>query len=93
MIASATSVAIMVARTGSWRMVRTAFLKFSSTVNAGCHPRLTVNSTPNLSSVALELCAFEPTRWSMSQNYKPPELRFRALLTEGATRQVELVRA
>jgi hypothetical protein len=30
---------------------------------------------------------------SMSRNYKPRELRFCALLTEGATRQVELVRA
>jgi hypothetical protein len=31
--------------------------------------------------------------WSTSQNYKTPELRFRAVLTAGATRQVELVRA
>ena len=32
-------------------------------------------------------------RWSMSQNYKRPELTFRALLTEDGTQRVELAPA
>ena len=50
-----------------------------------------------LTNVALALLGRWPKRglkrWSMSQNYKTPELRFRALLTEGASRQLELGRA